>query len=314
MKADNIKKIGVVGAGLMGHGIAQEFALAGYQVHMQDVSQEKLQQALKNMRANLQMLVKIGLIKAEQIEPALSNVHPSIVLAEAVGDCDLVVESVFENLELKRQVFAELDRLCPAHTILASNTSTLMPSKLASATKRPSKVLVTHFFNPPYLVPLVEVVRHKETAEETATAVYDLLLKVGKKPALIQKEAPGFIGNRLQAALMREAMSIVEHGIASPQDVDTVVRYSLGPRWAAAGPFEVFEIAGWDFILSAWPYLASDLESSSEAPSVLREKVARGELGIKTGKGFYEWTPETAEALRQRIAQMLVKIANWEQK
>jgi 3-hydroxybutyryl-CoA dehydrogenase len=314
MKADHIKKIGVVGAGLMGNGIAQGFALAGYQVYIHDLSQEKLQQALKNMRANLQMLVKIGMIKAEQIEPTLSNIHPNIALAEAVGDCDLVIESVFENLELKRQVFAELDRVCPARTILASNTSTLMPSKLASATKRPDKVLVAHYYNPPYLVPLVEVVRHKETAEETVKIVYDLLLQAGKKPALIQKETPGFIGNRLQAALVREALSIVDKGIASPQDIDTVVRYSLGPRWAAAGPFEVFEIAGWDFILSAWPYLASDLESSSEVPSVLREKVARDEFGIKTGKGFYEWTPETADALRQRIAQALVKIASWEQK
>ena len=185
----------------------------------------------------------------------------------------------------------------------------MLPSKLASVTRRPDKVLVAHYFNPPYLLPLVEVVRHKETSDETVTTIYDLLTKVGKNPAIVQKEVPGFIGNRLQAALLREALSIVERGIASPQDVDTVVKNGFGRRYAAAGPFEIFEIVGWDLVLAAAQYLIPDTEPSTEISPLLREKVERGELGVKTGKGFYEWTQESAEALKQRIGQVLVKIA-----
>jgi 3-hydroxybutyryl-CoA dehydrogenase len=172
-------------------------------------------------------------------------------------------------------------------------------------------VLVTHYYNPPHLVPLVEVVRGPETSDEAIETVHGLLTKVGKSPAIVQKEAPGFIGNRLQAALFREALSIVERGIASPQDVDAVVRNGIGRRWAAAGPFEIWGIAGWDLIYAASTYLSPHLESSTEPSSLLREKVERGELGVKTGKGFYEWTPESAEALTRRIARVLIEIAHW---
>jgi 3-hydroxybutyryl-CoA dehydrogenase len=170
-------------------------------------------------------------------------------------------------------------------------------------------VLIAHYFNPPYLLPLVELVRHPATSDATVATMHDLLTKVGKKPAIVQKEVVGFIGNRLQAALFREAISLVERGIASAQDVDTVVKNGFGRRYAAAGPFEVWELAGWDFILAASRYLTPTLESSSEISALLQEKVARGELGTKTGQGFYEWTPESVEALKKRIGQALATIA-----
>ncbi len=311
MLVDDIKHIGVVGAGLMGHGIAQEFALAGYEVHLNDLTEEKLQQALEDIQANLQRLMGFGLVTQDQAEFTPARIHTSTELGEVAADTDLVVEAVFEDLELKQQLFQQLDTLCPERTILASNTSTLMPSLLASATERPDRVLVTHYYNPPYLVPLVEVVRGPETSDEVVETVDVLLTRVGKTPAIVQKEAPGFIGNRLQVALFREALSIVERGIATPRDVDIVVRNGPGRRWAAAGPFEIWGIAGWDLVCALWPYLSPDLESSTEVPSLLREKVERGELGSKTGKGFYEWTPESAEALRRRIARALIEIARW---
>ncbi|RMF86830.1 MAG: 3-hydroxyacyl-CoA dehydrogenase family protein [Nitrospinota bacterium] len=311
VKAEEIRTISVVGVGLMGHGIAQEFALAGYEVHIHDLSPEKLQQAVQNIRSNLHMLTQIGLVLPEQVEPGLGRIHPHLELREAVSGADVVIEAVFENLELKQEIFQQLDRWAPPHAILASNTSTLLPSQLAVATRRPDKVLVAHYFNPPYLLPLVEVVRGKETSQETVTTIYDLLTRIGKKPALVQKEVPGFIGNRLQVALLREALSIVQQGIAHPQDVDIVIKNGFGRRLAAAGVFEVFEIAGWDLILAVMQYLLSDIESSSEIPPLLQEKVARGELGVKTGKGFYDWTPESAEKLRQRIARALAEIARW---
>jgi 3-hydroxybutyryl-CoA dehydrogenase len=172
-------------------------------------------------------------------------------------------------------------------------------------------VLVAHYFNPPWLIPLVEIVRSPHTSDEVVSAVFELLTGMGKTPVIARKEAPGFIGNRLQGALLREALSIVERGIATPEDVDAVVKNGFGRRLSAAGVFELFDLVGWDLILAGARYLQGDLESSAEPSPVLREKIERGELGVKTGKGFYEWTPESAEASRTRIAQALVRIAAW---
>ena len=314
MKVDDIRSIAIVGAGLMGHAMAQEFALAGYEVHTYNRTEEKLQQTIKSIQANLQMLISLGMVSQEQAEQVLKNIHPGTVLKDVVADADVVIESVFENLKLKQEIFQELDKLCPERTILATNSSTLVPSKLASVTQRPDKVLGTHYFNPPHLLPLVEVVCSSETSDETITTICDLLTKVGKSPAIVRKEVPGFIGNRLQAALVREALSIVEQGIASPEDVDLVIKKGFGRRYAAAGVFEILEIAGWDLVLAATPYVLPYIENSTEISPLVKDKVDRGELGVKTGKGFYEWTPESAEALKQRIGRALVKIAQFSSK
>ncbi|MFQ5813518.1 MAG: 3-hydroxyacyl-CoA dehydrogenase family protein [Anaerolineae bacterium] len=311
MKVDQVRRVAVVGAGMMGHGIAQEFACAGYTVHLHDLSEKILQQAVRKMQDNLQMLVDAGCVTSGQAEHALTNVHTSTVLQDVVADVDVVIEAVFEDLALKQQVFQELDKLCPQRTILASTTSAVLPSKLASVTQRPDKVVVTHFDNPPYLLPLVEVVRNEKTSDETVIFICNLLRSAGKAPVIVQKEVPGFIENRLLAALFREAMSIVAKGIASPQDVDTVIKTGFGRRSPVAGIFESYEIAGWDLVFPGVSRLLPEIDSSLEFPPGLREKVERGELGVKTGKGFYEWTPESAEALRQRILQALVQMARW---
>jgi 3-hydroxybutyryl-CoA dehydrogenase len=314
MKVDDIRSTAVVGAGLMGHAIALEFALAGYEVHTYNRTEEKLQHTIRSIRANLRMLRSLGMVSEERVEQALKNIHPGTVLKDVVEGTDVVIESVAENLELKQEIFQELDKLCPEHAILATNSSTLVPSKLAPVTRRPDKVIGTHYFNPPHLLPVVEVVCGPETSDETITTVCDLLTKVGKCPVIVRKEVTGFIGNRLQAALLREALSVVEHGVASPQDVDIVIKKGFGRRYAAAGVFEIFEIAGWDLIYAAAPYLLPYLENSTKIPPLLKDKISRGELGVKTGKGFYEWTPESAEALKQRIGRALVTIAELSQR
>ena len=311
MKADEIRRIAIVGAGLMGHGIAQEFALANYEVHLHSRTEESLQKAIHNIQANLERLKRLGLVTREQAESVPTKIHTSAVLKEAVEDVDVVIESVYEDLALKQQIFQALDKMCPERTILASNTSTLMLSQFTAGTRRPDKVLVTHYANPPYLIPLVEIVRSEKTSDETVTTMYDLLTKMGKRPIIVQKEVPGFVLNRLQGALLREALWLVQNGVASPQDVDIAIKTSIGRRWAVAGVFEVFEIAGWDLLLAIASGLLPHLASSPEVPPLLKEKVERGELGVKTGKGFYEWTPESTEALKQRIAQALVKIEQW---
>ncbi|HEX7574684.1 MAG TPA: 3-hydroxyacyl-CoA dehydrogenase family protein [Bacteroidota bacterium] len=309
MKVEEINNVAVIGAGLMGHGIAQEFALAGYDVRLHDLDGEKLRNAEENIRGNLAMLTGLGLVTKEEAASSHRHITACTVLTDALVEADVVIEAVFEDLNLKQETFRLLDKSCPPRTILASNTSTLLPGLLASVTHRPEKVLVAHYFNPPYLLPLVEIVRHEETSEETVQTMYGLLKKIGKTPVIVQKEVPGFVGNRLQAALFREALAIVRDGIATPEDVDIVVKNGFGRRLAAAGVFEIWEIAGWDLISAICGNLFPNLDASTGTPPLLKGMVDRGELGTKTGKGFYEWTPETALALKRRIAQILARIA-----
>ena len=297
----------------MGHGIAQEFAMAGYHVTMNDRTSEILDKAVEGIKRNLNTMRQVGLIQEQDVSKTLENLALEPSLEKASKDADLVVEAVYENLELKQEIFKKLDSYCPKHTILASNSSSLMPSYMAKATNRPEKVLIAHYFNPPYLLPLVELVKSEYTSDETVQCLFDLYTSMGKKPAVVQKEVPGFIGNRLQAALLRECLSLVENGVAAPRDIDVVVRNSFGRRLVAAGPFEIFDMAGWDLAIAVAKYLIPHIESSNEIPKVLKEKVEAGELGVKTGKGFYEYTEESAEELRSRMAKALIKIASWEQ-
>lgn len=311
MDTAGIRRIAVVGAGLMGHGIAQEFAAKGYEVWLHDRTEDILGGAVRSIAGNLALLREMGLLSPGKAEAALANIRTTTEFRQTAAEVDVVIEAVSEDLALKQRIFRELDALCPAHTILASNTSTFRPSLLAAATRRPDKVLVAHYFNPPHLVPLVELVPGPGTADETLATMHALLWSIGKRPAVVRREAPGFVGNRLQIALLREAVSIVEQGIASPQDVDTIVRYGFGRRLAAAGPFEVFDAAGWDVVHAVAAQLLPQIASSTDIPPSVAEMVGRGELGIKTGQGFYAWTPASAAALKERIGRALVEIARW---
>lgn len=307
MSSERIKKVAVIGAGLMGHGIAQEFAYSGFEVTIQDLTDQQLQNAINRIKSNLKLFIENGLCDPQKAEATLSRISANPSVEEAARDADFVIEAVFENLELKRQIFAKLDAFCPAHTILASNTTAIMPSMLASATKRADKVVDTHYYNPPYLIPLVEIVKGPDTSEETLQTTYSLLQKIGKKPVILRKEALGFVGPRLQAAIIKEAFSIVERGIASAEDVDTVVKNSFGRRLSVAGPFEVFELAGWDLVIAAFEELYKDMDHSSEPNKLLVEMVKKGELGVKTGKGFYQWDEKSAENLRQLMSRELIR-------
>lgn len=308
MEAGSIRRVVVVGAGLMGHGIALEFAVAGFEVGLCDLSEEKLTEAVEQIRGNLELLSSMGQLKEEEILPAVERISVSAKLSMLVSDADLAIESVVEDLGVKGRVFEELDQLCPEKTILASNTSSFMPSRLAAFTRRPARVLVSHYFNPPYLLPVVEVVPSSETDSDVVATMFELLRSMGKHPVLVRKEAPGFIGNRLQAALVREALSLVQQGIASPKDIDLVIKSGFGRRYAAAGAFEIFDVAGWDLVLAVAVELMPVIESSAGIPPVLEEKVKSGELGVKSGRGFYEWTPESAAALQRRMAGVLLSL------
>ena len=308
MNGDSITRVGVVGAGLMGHAIALQFALRGCEVMLNDLDDQRLAQAMENMEVNLALLRELGLASDEDARDTPSRVHTSASLEEGMGNVDFVVEAVFEDLPLKLRVFEELDRCCPSRTVLTSNTSSFMTSQLAPATKRPDRVLVANWWNPPHLLPLIEVVKGPATSDEALEITTGLFTRIGKRPVVLEKESLGFIGNRMQFALLREALAIVAQGIASPEDVDAVVTSSFGRRLAVAGPLEVFDMAGWDTILHIIDQLFPVIESSGQAPALIENMVERGDLGVKSGKGFYTWDEDSTAALRQRVGRALATI------
>ena len=315
MNVDDIKQIAVIGAGSIGHGIALGLGMAGYDVSLNSRTEESLQKGINDIKADLQRLVGFGMATRERTESVLTKIRTNVALDKAVEDTDVVIEAVYEDVALKQRIFGQLDELCRDRTILASSTSTIMPSSLASATHRPDRVVVAHYTGPAYLSPLVEVVRAEATSDETVATICGLLTKVGKQPpVVVQKEVPGFIANRLQAALGREALSLVQKGVASPQDIDTVIKTGHSRRWGVSGFFEMVEIiAGWDLWLAGMPDVPAGVDTSMDVKELVREKVERGELGAKSGKGFYDWTPESAEAARRKMARAFIEIEKWSQ-
>lgn len=298
--------VAVIGGGLMGHAIAQEFALGGLDVRLCDRTEEVLSGAVRAMAVDLDALVRAGIVDGDRIAPAMARVRTTPNLAEAVTGADLVVEAVSEDLALKRRLFAEMDELCPAGVILASNTSSYMPSLLAGAVRRPERLLVTHYFNPAHLLPLVEVVPNPQTAPGVVDRVVRLLARIGKTPVVVRKEAPGFVGNRLQMAILREAMAIVEAGIATPADVDAVVTAGFGRRLGVAGPFAIADMAGLDVNLRVMEELLPSMAAGSDPPRMLQDAVATGRLGTKSLAGIYEWTEASARAAREQVGTALL--------
>ena len=216
------------------------------------------------------------------------------------------MEAVFENLELKQKTFADLDSTCRKEAILATNTSVISITEIAAKSNHRERIVGTHFWNPPYLIPLVEVVRGKDTFEKTMKDTYALLQAVGKHPVMVNKDVPGFVANRLQHALWREAISIVEKGIADPATVDECVKFGPGLRLPILGPMENADMVGNDLTLSIHEYILKYLENSPEPSPLLKAMVERNELGFKTGKGFQKWTADEAQRSRERLTEYLI--------
>jgi 3-hydroxybutyryl-CoA dehydrogenase len=314
MTVDDVRKVAVIGgAGLMGHGIALEFALAGFHVSLSDVDEDALNRGWDRIHESLQLLQQCGLAKPDAADAALGQIEAGFDLRAAVDDVDVVVESIDENLEQKRAVFRQLDEYCPPHAILTSNSSGFTPSLMAGVTTRPQQFVGMHYFNPPYLIPLVEVIRGEQTSDATVELMTSLLKRLGKTPVLVRREVPGFIANRIQAAVWREILKLVADGVATPEDIDLVMTSSIGRRWSVAGPFEITDLAGLDLKQAILTELLPSLASSADVPAILNEKVEQGNLGVKTGNGFREWTPEKVRDVKERLARALTKIAQWDE-
>lgn len=281
-----MSKVAVVGAGTMGHGIAQVVALAGYDTALTDSNAAVLEAAPARIEENLEGGVARGKITERNATEAMSRIEVLGDLEAAVTDADLVIEAVIEDLGVKKDLFARLDSLTVSSAVLATNTSALSVAAIAAATTRPDRVLGMHFFNPVHIMKLVELVRHDRTGDVFLARAREAVTRMGKQPIVVT-DSPGFASSRLGVVLGLEAMRMVEQGVASPADIDKALELGYGHPM---GPLKVSDLVGLDVRLAIADYLHQQLKQPHyEPPKLLREKVAAGELGKKTGKGFYEW-------------------------
>jgi 3-hydroxybutyryl-CoA dehydrogenase len=292
-------RIAVIGAGLMGHGIAQVFALAGHEVTLYDSFEKTLASAKDRILANLKDL--------GDDQSAVDRVTPVADLGVAVQNADYVVEAVLEDLPLKQKLFAEIEKHVRPDTVLASNTSVIPITKIMQGLEHRERALGTHWWNPPFLVPLVEVIETQWTDAKAVDFTMKLHAAAGKKPAHVKKDVPGFIGNRLQHALWREAISLVEHGICDAETVDSVIKAAFGRRLAVLGPLENADMVGTDLTLAIHKQVLEDIDSRPGPSPYLEKLVKDGKLGFKSGEGFRKWSPEQQTALRSKVLQHLKK-------
>jgi 3-hydroxybutyryl-CoA dehydrogenase len=305
-----MNQIGILGAGLMGHGLAQVFAAAGCQVSVFDHNAGTLSSLKNRVRQNLDVLEQEALVSKEAADLCLDRIVLSDSLDAMCRGRDFILEAISENLAAKRLAFSEMEGHVPPETILASNTSAIRITEIARGLRYPQRLLGTHFWNPPHIVPCVEVVKAAETSNASFEAAFRLMEKVGKIPVRVLKDIPGFLGNRMQHALWREAFSLVEQGIASAEDVDKVVRNAFGLRLAFLGPLETADLAGLELTHHIQQDLLPRLEASPTPSALLKEKVDRGSLGAISGEGFHRWPAEKLKRLIERRDRILLGIAN----
>ena len=301
-----IRSVAIVGAGTMGNGIAQVCAQGGLDVRLIDPVAAALSKAEDNMVRNIQKLIDNGLLTA-----SVTDVMERVIFSEdldAAAAVDLVIEAIPEKFQLKQQLFQKLEQLCKPQAILASNTSGIPITQIANTIQTSERVIGTHFYMPAHLIPLVEVIQTEHTSEPVIEETMNFLTRMGKTPVRVRKDIPGFIGNRLQHALAREAMSLLEQGVASAEDIDLVVKASLALRLVFTGPVEQRDFNGLDIHLAIAEYLYPELENTTEPLEILKNKVAANELGIKTGKGFYDWRDKNIPEIQAKKNQELINL------
>ncbi len=292
----------------MGPGIAVTYAAAGYEVTMYGRTQAGVDRGLRSAKAAVSTLIESGCVTKEEGSGRLERIKGSTNLERATAGATLVTESIVEDIATKQDLFGRLEGMCPAHAVLTSNTSGLPATQIAAVLSRPGRFAVTHFWNPPHLMPLVEVVKAKRTTQETVDGLVSLLRSAGKKPVIVWKDTPGQLGNRLFHALIREAIWIVQEGIASAEDVDTAIKNGPGRRFPVYGTLEHQDVVGLDMVLAIQTYMCRALCNDTEPARMLRNHVAEGNLGVKSGKGFYDWSKMNSEAVISRRDSFLAKL------
>jgi len=303
-----IKKIAVLGSGTMGHGIAEAFAMYGYEVNLYDTDKVRLQAAKEEIKEELELLVEEGFITAETIQPTLDRIKLSINLKQTVADRDYVIEAVPEVIKLKQDLFKQLDEYCPEYTILTSNTSSLSLTEMMAlvSDERKQRMMVSHWYNPGHLMPLVELSYFGNMPEKRYKEVEQLYASIKKQTVKVLKDVPGLVANRIQQGVAREAFSIIELGIAAPEDVDKALKFGPAFRYATTGQLEVADFGGLDIWCIVGDNLLKVIDNSQSANNLLRQKVAEGKLGIKTGEGFLKYDQAEIPSIKKEFMKKLI--------
>jgi len=302
---DNIKHVVIAGAGIMGASFAQIFARYGYTVAIYDNSEKSIKNGKKQIELNQSEWVESQEVTADESD----NIKDRISFTTDMNcfeNTDFVLEAIIERMDIKKVFWEKVSDIAPENIVLTSNTSGLSITEIATAVKNPQRFCGMHWVNPPHIVPLVEITSGDKTDERAPQIVWKVSETLHRKPVMVRKDAKGFILNRLQFAVLREALYIVENGIATMEDVDNVMKYGLGMRYAAIGPFETVDLGGLDTFRTVGSYMFEDLSDAKEVPKLLQDRYEEGAYGIKTGKGFYDYPGDAADrAVKKRDADFL---------
>lgn len=303
-----IKNISVIGAGTMGHGIANAFAMYGYKVSVYDRNKKNHENVIDEIKSELDLMAEENYIIGERIERTLANIKIFSNLEEAVKNSDYVIEAISENLELKQKLFNQLDKICPIHTILSSNTSSLSLSEITKniSNERKKRVMICHWYNPAHLMPIIELSYFGDMSEDIFSEVYSLYINIEKQPIKVMKDIPGMIANRMLHALAREVFYLIETGTASLEDVEKALKYGPGFRGATTGILESADLGGLDIWCTVEDNLFKELNNSDRACDLMKQKVKEGNLGLKTEKGFFKYPKEEKEKIRKDFFRRLI--------
>jgi len=301
-----MEKLSIIGCGTMGHSIALAAAWVGLNVKVSGINEQDIAKADKGLLEKLNVMVKNELFDEEEAKKIRSNISLVKTLQEAVQDATYIIEAIPEVIEMKHKLYRELENLIDENVVIASNTSGFTPSLLVEGAIHPCRFIVTHFWNPGHLIPLVEVVKGAQTSGDTIERSMSLMKLMNKQPILVHKEIPGFIGNRLQYALFREAQSLLDEGVATKEDIDAAVTYSIGRRLPITGPLMTADMGGLDVFLAISNYLFEDLSTEKKSGKVLTTLVNEGKLGDKSGEGFYPWDEAVSKQINAEREQTLI--------
>lgn len=300
MRLEDIKKVGIAGAGTMGSGIAQIFARKGYEVVVTDISEEYLEKSKRLVQIFNESLIEEGIMTSMEASEAVSLISYN-TSKEVFADCQLIIEAIVEKMDIKQVFWQEVEGIASKDAYFATNTSGLSINGISKLVEDKSRFIGMHFWNPPHIIPLVELIRADDTADDTVAVLRELLTIIEKEPVVVQKDAPGFIGNRLQFAAFREALHIVNEGIADIEDVDRAMRYGPGFRYPIIGPLQTADLGGLDTFYYISSYLFNELSDMKEPPEMLKKLMDNKELGVKSKKGFYDYSyGKDEEAIKNR--------------
>ncbi len=304
-----ITKIAVLGAGTMGHGIAEAFAMYGYDVHLYETDKNKRDTVKEEIKKELEILAEEDLIKSEDIPSILDRIKLYSNLKAAVQDRDYVIEAVPEILELKQEIFKLLDEFCPEHTILASNTSSLKMDEmmLEVSDDRKKRMIINHWYNPPHLMPIIELSFFGNMPEDIYKEVEQLYISIGKQTVKVLKDVPGLVANRIQQGVAREVFSLIEMGVAAPEDIDKALKFGPAFRYATTGQLEIADFGGLDIWCIVGDNLLKVMDNSKCANALLRQKVEEGKLGIKSGEGFYKYSVSEVNEIKKKYTKKLIR-------